>query len=95
MSYAADKNLINMNEFWKEDSKRFLNWTRLKRMYAWVYRIFENFCSPKEKRSRGELEVLKIQNAEVLILQNSQKEFFSAEYSAFSEKKRSLQTVSC
>ena len=95
MSYAPDKNLINLNELCKLDPKRFSNWTRLKRMYAWVYRFLENCRAPKKKRSLEELEVSEIQDAEILILQNAQKEFFSAEYTALSKKKRSPQTVNC
>ena len=87
MSNALDKNLINLNELFKLDPKRFSDWTRLKRMYAWVYRFLENCRAPKEKRSLGELEVSEIQDAEILIVQNAQKEFFSAEYTALSKKK--------
>ena len=87
MFYAPDKNLINLNKLCKLDPTRFFNRTRLKRIYAWIYRFFENCRAPKEKRSLGELEVSEIQDAEILILQNAQKDFFSAEYSALSKRK--------
>ena len=72
---------------WRLDPKRFSNWTKLKRLLAWIYRFISNCSLPKEKRVTGELLPEEITEAEVQLIKHDQREHFPEEYRAVASLK--------
>ena len=62
------------------DATRFSDWTRYKRVFAYVYRFIENCHSEVAKRKTGPLTAIELEGAEQSILAYTQKEAFPEEY---------------
>lgn len=69
------------------EPKRFSSWLRLTRIQAWIYRFLNNCLLPNGRRTRGELTVEEIQDAEIRIIKAAQSRSFKAECSALSSGK--------
>ncbi|XP_031553331.1 uncharacterized protein LOC116290441 [Actinia tenebrosa] len=69
------------------EPKRLSSWLRLTRIQAWIYRFLNNCLLPSSKRTRDELTVEEIQDAENRIIKAAQKRAFEAKYSALSSGK--------
>lgn len=69
------------------EPKRFSSWLRLTRIQAWIYRFLNNCLLPIGRRTRDELIVEEIQDAEIRIIKAAQKRSFETEYSALSSGK--------
>lgn len=78
---------MNKDEDWRLQPERFSSWTRLTRIYAWIYRFLNNCRLPKNKRTNEALSAEEIHDAEMLIIQNVQKNAFPEEYSAITKEK--------
>ena len=69
------------------ETKRFSSWLGLTRIQAWIYRFLNNCLLPIGRRTRDELTVEEIQDAEIRIIKAAQKRSFKAEYPALSSRK--------
>ncbi|PFX13817.1 hypothetical protein AWC38_SpisGene22069 [Stylophora pistillata] len=68
------------------EPKRFSSWLRLTRIQARIYRFLKNCLLPNGRRTRGELTVEEIQDAEIRIIKAAQR-LFKEECSALSSGK--------
>ena len=62
------------------DATRFSDWTRYKRVFAYVYRFIENCHSEVAKRKTGPLTAMELEGDKQSILAYTQKEAFPEEY---------------
>lgn len=79
--------VIEGNEESRLEPKRFSSWLRLTRIQAWIYRSLNNYLPPRGRRTKDELTVEEIQDAEIRIIKAAQKRSFEAEYSVLSSGK--------
>ena len=67
---------------WRLDPARYSSFVRLVRVLAWVNRFIDNCRLKRQERRGGTLCIAEIEDAEIMIIKNTQKESFKAEYFA-------------
>ena len=77
---------IDKTSNWYLDPKRFSSWQRLTRVQAWVYRFLDNRRMPEDFRISGELMPEEIEDTEIQIIKNAQREAFTDDYLALSHR---------
>ena len=65
---------IDKTSNWYLDRKRFSSWQRLTRVQAWDYRFLDNCRMPEDLQISEELTPEKIEDAEIQIIKNAQRE---------------------
>ena len=69
------------------DPKRYSSWTRLTRVYAWVWRFVNNCREAKQNKMIGELSPDEIREAETELIKQAQYDEFRDEYKALQNRK--------
>ena len=77
----------NKSDCWRLKPERYSDWSRLLKIYAFVYRFLENCKLSRTERKFGPVEASELQDAENQILKMTQMRYFAGEYAALSADK--------
>ena len=77
----------NKSDCWRLEPERYSDWSRLLKIYAFVYRFLEDCKLSQTERKFGPVEASELQNAENQILKMTQMRYFAGEYAALSADK--------
>lgn len=77
---------------WRLHPERYSCWIRLVHVHAWVSRFIENCRVEKENRVKGPLQVHEIQDTEMKIVSEAQRESFAEDYDRLCKSKPLLKS---